>query len=303
MQSITPFTDNRITTLSITPVIRRKGLSSQQFNDYWKDIHGPVCARLPYLGMYIQHHMQKANPDLFPAITGIEREVDASNDWDGFAEIGFFSNAALEQWLPHTTILFDDERNVFDTTVAYYCDNSSHTLKDRQQSLVTNYSDGRKFFYYFISPADNVSLKEADDFFLKTFVKTFADSEQISRVRYHILAPHDNTTPNPPAPDVNHYLAPEKQHRYVLEICAGNVAAVKQLYHTAAFEQLTTRMAACFKAVHVFESAGRYTMAYDGQITNAGLRGATNDALIEAIGAINQTREDVRNLLLHGKTE
>ncbi|MBC9909966.1 EthD domain-containing protein [Chitinophaga varians] len=299
--NIASLTDNHITTLSITPVIKRKGLDRQRFHDYWKDIHGPVCARLPHLGVYIQHHMQKANPDLFPAIDGISREVAAENNWDGYAEIGFFSNADLEQWLPTTSILFDDEKNVFDTTVAYYCDNSSRTLKDRRQRLLTNGSDGRTFLYYFISLNPMVTQEDADIFFQQEFLPLFVHHDDISRVRYHILAPHDNSVPNPPAPDVEHYLAPEKQHRYVLEIATDSLETIKRMYQTTAFAALQRRMGACFSAVHVFESAGRYTMAYDGQITNAGLRGATNAALIAAVGAINQTGETVRNFLLTGK--
>lgn len=291
------WTDNRIQTLSITPVIKRKGLSRQRFNDYWKDIHGPVCARLSHLGVYIQHHMHKANPDLFPAIAGISREVAAGNNWDGYAEIGFFSQADLEQWLPATRILFDDERNVFDTTVAYYCDNSSCTLKDRQPDIITNGSDGRTFVYYFIAPNESTAQEEVDTFFSNEFLPLFVNNDGVSRVRYHILAPHDNSVPNPPAPDVTHYLAPEKQHRYVLEIAADNLETIKKV----SFASLEQRLAVSFKAVHVFESAGRYTMAYDGKITNMGLRGATNAALITAVGAVNQTGEELRNFLLSGK--
>ncbi|MCW3467065.1 EthD domain-containing protein [Chitinophaga nivalis] len=296
----TMFLDNRIKTLSITPLKKRKNISRTQFQQYWKDIHGPVCARLPHLGIYVQHHMHPSNPDLFPVIAGVDNLVSPENAWDGFAEIGFFSDADLQQWLPTTAILFDDEQNVFDTTVAYYGDNNSATHKDIRESLITNGNDGRKFFYLFIHPKTTVTLDAADHFFRDAFLPAFQQHPAISRLRYHMLAPHDNTTPQPPAPNVQHYLASEHQHRYVIELAAADLLELKSVYASPAFQQLLPGIAQHFSHIHPFESADRYTMAYNGQITNIGLRGATNAALITAIGAENQIREDVRSLLLTG---
>ncbi|MGA9379639.1 MAG: EthD domain-containing protein, partial [Phormidium sp.] len=36
---------------------KRKGISLELFDDYWRDVHGPVCARLPGQHQYWQFHV------------------------------------------------------------------------------------------------------------------------------------------------------------------------------------------------------------------------------------------------------
>ena len=36
---------------------KRRGITLEQFDDYWRDVHGPVCARLPGQFQYWQYHV------------------------------------------------------------------------------------------------------------------------------------------------------------------------------------------------------------------------------------------------------
>jgi hypothetical protein len=291
--------DNKIQTLSITPLTKRRRLLQEQFQNYWKNIHGPVCARLPHLGIYIQHHLKRSNPDLLPSAWEVNKSPHPEVDWDGFAEIGFFSQGDLEKWLPTTTILFDDEQNVFDKTIAYYCNFNSLTLKDRSSSIVTNGTDGRLFIYWFMQEKASVPPQEAGSFLTSELLPALASSASVSRVRYHLLSEHDNTKDNPPAPNVDHFLAREKQHHYLVEFAFENKLEMRQLFVETAFESLAGQMKEFFQAVHAYESSGRYTMVYDGKITLSGLRGASNAELIVETGAINQTEKKLQDFMLN----
>lgn len=289
--------DNKIKTLSITLLTKRNGLSRDQFQSYWKDIHGPVCSRLTPLALYVQHHMKPMDTDLLPEME--DKLTSPTEDtWDGFAEIGFFSNEDLVAWLPSTNVLFDDEQNVFQKTVAHYCDAHSFTLKDRSDALMTFGKPDGSFMYWLIRKRGDTPLTEAIDFLTGQVLQALVSSDEISRVRYHILEEHDNTKPNPPAPNVEHFLAKEQQYQFVLELALEDKLAMRQLYRKNNFHRLTSKIKHYFEAIHAHESDGRYTMVYDGNITLAGLRGATNAQLIKEVGAFNQTQDAVKKMMV-----
>ena len=92
-------------------ITRRPGMSRDAFNKYWREVHGPIGARIPGVKRLVQS----------PAI---EIPGDArSGDFDGMAELWFESIDALlqarrsEEWRKATT----DEANFIDhSKVAYF---------------------------------------------------------------------------------------------------------------------------------------------------------------------------------------
>ena len=51
---------------------KRKGVSLETLDEYWKNVHGPVCARLPGQHQYWQFHVAHNKGDLWPTIDGIK---------------------------------------------------------------------------------------------------------------------------------------------------------------------------------------------------------------------------------------
>jgi uncharacterized protein (TIGR02118 family) len=43
-------------------ITRRPDLTPDQFREYWRDIHGPIAAKIPGLRHYVQHHSLHALP-------------------------------------------------------------------------------------------------------------------------------------------------------------------------------------------------------------------------------------------------
>ncbi len=92
-------------------ITRKPGLTDEQFFHYWKNIHGPIGARIPGLRRLVQSHRI--------SIPGDRR----APDYDGMVELWFDSIEALlaarqsPEWKASTA----DEANFIDASrVAYF---------------------------------------------------------------------------------------------------------------------------------------------------------------------------------------
>jgi uncharacterized protein (TIGR02118 family) len=91
-------------------VTKKPGLTDEKFFHYWKNIHGPIGARIPGLRKFVQSHR-------------LTLPGDRSPDYDGAAELWFDDMAALlaaratPEWEASTA----DEANFIDhSRVAYF---------------------------------------------------------------------------------------------------------------------------------------------------------------------------------------
>ena len=90
-------------------ISKKAGLTDEEFTRYWRDVHGPIGARIPGLRRLVQSRRIK-----------VEGE---KADYDGMAELWFDNIPALQaarnspEWKTST----EDERNFIDhTRVAYF---------------------------------------------------------------------------------------------------------------------------------------------------------------------------------------
>ncbi|MGC2417467.1 MAG: EthD domain-containing protein [Candidatus Acidiferrales bacterium] len=92
-------------------ITKKPGLSDEQFFHYWKDVHGPIGARIPHVRRLVQSRRI--------AIPGDTR----APDYDGVAELWFDDEATLlaarksAEWKASS----EDEVNFIDhSRVAYF---------------------------------------------------------------------------------------------------------------------------------------------------------------------------------------
>lgn len=92
-------------------ITKKAGMTDNEFFDYWKNVHGPIGARIPGLRKLVQSHRQTVPGD------------NANAAYDGMAELWFDDAAALlaarrsREWQAST----EDEKNfVDDRKVAYF---------------------------------------------------------------------------------------------------------------------------------------------------------------------------------------
>ena len=98
---------------------KRKGISLAGFDDYWRDVHGPVCARLPGQFQYWQFHVAHNEGGIFPAGSGVSYSTADEDQFDGIAELTFRSLADRQTWFDAAGILMDDEHNIFSKAIGY----------------------------------------------------------------------------------------------------------------------------------------------------------------------------------------
>jgi len=54
-----PGRDRAVAVSSYTTVLGRRSLAEEDFRACWRDVHGPLCSRVPGLGWYVQHHFAR----------------------------------------------------------------------------------------------------------------------------------------------------------------------------------------------------------------------------------------------------
>ncbi|MDF9792451.1 hypothetical protein M2440_003152 [Methylorubrum extorquens] len=268
------------------------------FATYWRDVHGPLCARIPGLGWYVQRHFDREqDAHLWPVVEGIPPFPDY--ELDGGVEIGFRTAADQAAFDEACPILFADEQNMFAATVAYALPHGSTTLLDRVGEPSPNGDDGldRIEVHFGAAHRDAAAFGER----ITALARSLAAEPVVLKVRLHLPKPYDNAEPAPPAPNVDHAVPDERRLVAVLELAFASPLERRTFYASDAFETVSSGLAEHVAHTSAFAISGVYTYVRDGRLTLAGLRGSRPAQLIEQIGAVNQVGDDVRHLLLTGK--
>ncbi|MBD8602554.1 hypothetical protein IFT80_07910 [Pseudomonas sp. CFBP 8771] len=280
---------------SYTTVKRRPRVPHDIFAHYWRDVHGPLCARLPGLGLYIQHHLSREqDAHLWPLAEGIQEISDY--ELDGGVEIGFLSAADQKQFQDASSLLFSDEQNMFEETLAYDLPEGSINLVNRTGDEVMNGLDQADRIHLHLSPRG--TLGSLHQYLRDKLGPLLAASDAVLKVRLHLCAPFENDGMHPPAPDVAHKATPVRAQLAVLEIAFVSPLARRRFYQSDEFQQSQAEQARHIAQLKAFAVSGVYTYVHDGKITAAGLRGSRAAELIDYLGATNQLTSDVSALFV-----
>lgn len=92
-------------------ITKKRGLTDEQFFRYWKDIHGPIGARIPHLRRLVQSRRLSVPGDKY------------APDYDGMAELWFdnVEDLLAARQSPEWEASRKDEANFIDhSKVAYF---------------------------------------------------------------------------------------------------------------------------------------------------------------------------------------
>jgi hypothetical protein len=263
------------------------GLPQDLFAGYWSDVLGPLCARLPGVGYYVQHHFSQDHwANLWPLPDGIHR-MDIV--LDGAVEIGFTDIDGLSRCVEASPVLFGDEFHLFEHTIAYSLPQRSHTPVDCEADGIPN---GPDRLYRLLLHLNGGSC---DGFrpWLAEWARHLASAPAMRKLRLHLPEPYDNARPAPPSPYVDHQVSDERKNIGVIEIGFASALTAQEFCESEAYRATVEEQRRHPRSVGAFLMTGVYTYIRDGVLTTAGLRGSRTAELIERIGAVNQTQGDV----------
>ncbi len=283
---------------------KRNGITLEMFDNYWANVHGPVCARLPGQYQYWQFHLAHNDGGIWPAINGIKYNTPAEDQFDGIAELTFLSEEDRQKWFDAAAILMSDEHNIFSNTVGYVTNNgNSQTYVDRIEFGDPNANLGVMKLHVMLTKADSISVDDFRNYLLARFAPAIVKSDLILKFRLHLLEEHDNTEKLPPAPGVSHYEPIEKQYQAAFEIAFRNRLDMERFFASSEYTSTQKEQPKYIKQISTFPERDVYTFVYNGQMTSSGLRGSAIAALIYNIGATNQLQDNILRLMRGTNTQ
>lgn len=278
---------------SYTTVKRRERVPHEIFATYWRDVHGPLCSRLPGLGLYIQHHFSRhQDAHLWPLPESV-REI-ADYELDGGVEIGFLSAKEQGLFKQASPILFSDEQNMFEETLAYDLPTGSMTLLNRLGDETYNGLDQADRIHVHMSPRN--TLQELHTYLREDLSTKLVSHESVQKMTLHLCSEFVNDGNHPPSPGVAHLATPARAELVMLEIAFKNPLARRQFFETEVFQSTLAEQSKHIAELKAFAVSGVYTYVVDGAITTAGLRGSRAAELIQYLGANNQLTPEVEQL-------
>jgi alkylhydroperoxidase/carboxymuconolactone decarboxylase family protein YurZ/catechol 2,3-dioxygenase-like lactoylglutathione lyase family enzyme len=281
---------------------KRDAISLQLFDNYWKDVHGPVCARLPGQYQYWQFHVAHNEGGLWPEIPGLDYSWDIEDNFDGIAELTFESEADRQTWFKASAILMDDEHNLFRKAIGYNTSpGNSITYIDRIPTGDPNGDVGVIKFHVPVKKADGVSTEAFRHYLTDTFAPKVSNSDAVLKLRLHLFEEVDNSRPD--AAGVSHYEPAAKQYQAAYEIAFLNPLEREKFFASADYAAAVQDAAKYIKQIQPFSERSAYTFVYNNQMTLAGQRSAKVADLITKIGAANQIQNDIVSLMINGQTD
>ncbi|MCZ2496950.1 hypothetical protein GN316_09285 [Xylophilus sp. Kf1] len=290
--------DDAIKINSYTTVLRREQTPHEVFATYWRDVHGPLCSRIPGLGWYVQTHFSREqDAHLWPQVDGVKPFTDYL--LDGGVEIGFMSESDQAEFQAACHLLFADEQNMFDATVAYALPRGSKTWVDRWPESKSNGDDGLDRIHLHLGAAHGDVQAFAR--YIETFSAAIAADPAVIKLRTHLPEPYDNADPAPPAPDVGHTVSKERSLLAIVELAFRSPLERRAFYASPAFRQAIAAQSQQVAFASAFAVSGVYVYVRDKQLTTAGLRGSRAAQLISTLGALNQVDPAVEHLFRTGQ--
>ncbi len=276
---------------------KRKGIPLELFDDYWRNVHGPVCARLPGQYQYWQFHVAHNEGGIWPQVEGIEYTTLPEDQFDGIAELTFKSEQDRQTWFKEAAILMDDEHNLFRKAIGYNTNpGNSITYVDGITNGSPNGATGVEKFHVMFKQSSKVSVDEFRQYLRDIFASKIATSDLVLKLRLHLFEDIDNTRPE--AAGVIHAESKEKEYDAALEIAFSNRLDLEEFFASEIYAAAVSNQEKYVKQISLFPERTAYTFVYDGQMTISGQRSSTVAKLITSIGATNQLREDITNLML-----
>ncbi len=279
---------------------KRNGITMDDFDNYWRDVHGPVCSRLPGQFQYWQFHVAHDNGGIFPAVPGVVfNETPAASQFDGIAELTFKSVEDRQTWFTAAGILMDDEHNIFSKAIGYVTDQgNSITYIDKIEDGDPNGGSGGpgiRRFHVMVKKSETASVQDFRAYLKDTFAANVIKSDKVLKLRLHLFEPPDLSRPD--AAGVAHSESENLLCQAAFEIAFKSGVDMENFFASKEYAAAVVNQAKFVKQISPFPERDAYAFVYNSKMTLTGRRGSRTADLITRLGAINQIRDDIANLI------
>ena len=275
---------------------KKPEIDLEVFDDYWRNVHGPVCARLPGQHQYWQFHVAHSQAYLWSQQEYVQYSLPPEDQFDGIAELTFINEAERQTWFDAASILMNDEPNIFSKAIGYNTSpGNSITYIDALETKAPNGKLDVLKFHVMVKKASGVSIETFRQYMRDDFANAVAQSEAVLKFRLHLFEAVDSSRAD--AKGVVHIEPLEKQYQGAFEIAFASPSKMKEFFASTEYLNAVKDRAKYVKQVVPFPERSANTFVYNGQLTLAGQRSSTVAKLITQVGATNQLEEDILSLL------
>src|ERR1700730_15807492 len=255
--------DKNLRCLSYGVLRKLAGLPRDLFADYWRDVLGTLCARLPGISYYVQHHFSQDHwANLWPLPDGVRR-MDVV--LDGAAAIGAAHSDGPNRYAEASPVLFGDVFHLFEHIVAYNLPRGSHTLVDREPDPIPNGPDRLFRLHLHLNGGSAVGFRP----WLSQWARQLASAPAVRKLRLHLPEPYDNAHPSPPSPHGDHQVSDERKDICVIEIGFASALAAREFHESEAWRATIEDQRRHLRSVGAFLVTGVHTYVRDGVVTPA----------------------------------
>jgi len=290
--------DDAVEVVNYVPAKQRPGISLELFDRYWKDVHGPTCARLGVTWQYTQFHLGHDHGNVWPAPEGVVRETPPDEQWDGIAELTYRSQDDFDRWLASAGVLERDEQNVFGEVVAYFSrKRRSRTFVDRIHTRVVNGSLGASRYHVLVKRRPDVTPDDLHEHLTETFAPAVARHPLVLKFRLHLLDPFTEVWQSD---NVVNTLPPQRVHDAAFEIAFDSPLQLALFQASDGYLEATRAQSRFVRQLSVFPEREAYSMIQEGHATLLGLRGASIAHTITEAGAVTNYNDDIVEMFSGG---
>jgi hypothetical protein len=277
---------------------RLRSVPQDLFFEYWRDAHVQIASRLPGIHSLFINWLDYDGGAVWPRVDGVGHQCPEEDRFEGVPEPSFLTEEDLGRFGAAMSPLMDDEVNLFEEQIGYSSvGRNSRTSVDRLADPAPNGDEGVLRLFVFFQQADGVATDAFRAFMDERFAPAVAANDEVLKLRSHLFEPYVNEEVFLAGRSVSHYKAPEKQYQACLEIVFADALGLRRFAASDAWLSTVDGLRENVRAQHAFRVTRRYCMRYNGRMTVAGLRTAPVADQIRRLGALNQLRPDVVELM------
>ena len=188
------------------------------------------------------------------------------------------------------------EHNIFKIGLGYVTSpGNSKTWLDRIECPAPNGNTGLVRMHVQVRQKAGTTSEEFRSYLTEIFAPNVTKSSHVLKLRTHLFEKPDLSRPD--AAGVSHSEPESLLYQAAFEIAFRNHLEMEYFFASTEFVDAKSGINKVVSQLNSYPERDPYCFVYDGKMTTAGQRGSRTAGLIRDLGAINQTKENILDLI------